>query len=111
MSQYCLNEAIVGGPGAYGYFPLIDRKRGYYMQIVLAEDMNCRSEIPEYLRILAKPMVDAILAGEPITQEKLLSSRGGLLLREIYDIYAYLPPRCNTSSAVVVDDEMTSIHV
>merc|ERR1711879_376544 len=94
LSHHCLTEAIQGGPGAYGYFPLVDRKRGYYMQIVLAEDSACRSEIPEYLRILAKPVVDSIITGEPATEEALFDREGGLLLLEIVDIYNYVPPRC-----------------
>ncbi|CAK9037132.1 unnamed protein product [Durusdinium trenchii] len=94
LSSWCQAESIQAGPGAFGFFPLIDRKRGYYMQIVLKEDSKCRSEVPEYLWILAKPLVDAILSHEPITEEGLLQSQGGLLLREIYDIYKSLPPRC-----------------
>lgn len=36
------------------------------------KDPKCRSEIPEYLRIIAKPVVDAILAGKPLSDEDLL---------------------------------------
>eukprot|EP00913_Durusdinium_trenchii_P030402 g28478.t1 len=32
------------------------------------KDSKCRSEVPEYLWILAKPLVDAILSHEPITE-------------------------------------------
>ena len=72
LSALCVKESIQAGPGAYGYFPLIDRQRGFYMQIVLAEDSRCRSEIPEYLRIIAKPVVDALVLHEPISNERLL---------------------------------------
>ena len=74
LSAVCLKESIQAGPGAYGYFPLIDRQRGFYMQIVLAEDSRCRSEIPEYLRIITKPVVDALVLHEPISNERLLQS-------------------------------------
>lgn len=94
LTQFCLDEAIQGGPGAYGYYPLLDRKRGYYFQIVLAEDSKCRSEIPEYLRIIAKPVVDAIIEGTPIDEKHLLSRMGGLLVRELTDIYKFIPPQC-----------------
>lgn len=94
MSQHCLDENVPAGPGAYGYFPLVDRKRGYYFQIVLAEDSNCRSEIPEYLRIIAKPVVDAIIGQTSIDDASLLASEGGLLLRELTDMYNYIPPQC-----------------
>lgn len=95
LSKWCTEEKIQAGPGAFGFFPLIDRKRGYYMQIVLKEDSKCRSEIPEYLRILAKPLVDAILEKRGrATEPELFQGRGALILREIYDIYKSLPPRC-----------------
>jgi len=50
-------------PGAFGFYPLIDRANGYYMEIVAYEtnEYYPRSGIPEYLRLLVKPMVDAIL--------------------------------------------------
>merc|ERR1712183_332643 len=89
-----MGEAIPAGPGAYAYFPLLDRKRGYYFQIVIAEDMKCRSEIPEYLRVIAKPIVDAIIDGSPIDDQHLLSRMGGIVLREITDIHNFLPPQC-----------------
>ena len=38
LSGQCMQEEIQAGPGAFGYFPLLDRRRGFYMQIVLAED-------------------------------------------------------------------------
>merc|ERR1712100_409943 len=100
LPQYCLDENIPAGPGAYGYFPLVDRKRGYYFQIVLAEDTQCRSEIPEYLRLIAKPVVDAIIEGKSMEDEHLLASGGGLLMREILDMYNYIPPQCNPSTIV-----------
>lgn len=109
LPQWCLDQAIPSGPGAFGYFPLIDRKRGYYMQIVLAEDMKCRSEIPEYLRAIAKPVVDAIVEGKPVTQQDLFVSEGGLLLRELLDIYNYLPPNCKPSSTVF--DDASRSHI
>merc|ERR1711939_398778 len=87
-------ENIQGGPGAFGYYPLIDRNRGYYMQIVLAEDSQCRSEIPEYLRAAAKPMVDALVAGEPVTNDYLFKQGGAVTLPEIADIYNSIPPQC-----------------
>merc|ERR1719387_555416 len=91
LTKFCLGESIQAGPGAYAYFPLIDRKREYYFQIVVAEDSQCRSEIPEYLRIIAKPVVDAVIQGKDIDNKDLLSRMGGLVLREITDIYNYIP--------------------
>eukprot|EP01065_Artemidia_motanka_P042947 TRINITY_DN5850_c0_g1_i1.p2 TRINITY_DN5850_c0_g1~~TRINITY_DN5850_c0_g1_i1.p2 ORF type:complete len:529 (+),score=188.33 TRINITY_DN5850_c0_g1_i1:58-1587(+) len=94
LPAMCLREAIQAGPGAFGYFPLIDRHRNYYMQIVLMEDTACRSEVPEYLRAASKPVVDMILAGKAPTNEELLSVGGGVTLAELTDIYNYIPPQC-----------------
>eukprot|EP01060_Flectonema_neradi_P039427 TRINITY_DN867_c0_g1_i1.p1 TRINITY_DN867_c0_g1~~TRINITY_DN867_c0_g1_i1.p1 ORF type:complete len:753 (+),score=175.72 TRINITY_DN867_c0_g1_i1:147-2405(+) len=85
ISQACQEEAIQAGPGLYGFYPLIDRKRGYYMQVVLQESME-KSGIPEYLRIITKPVVDAIMAGKDsrnVNRYDLLTNGGGLLLRDL----------------------------
>jgi len=54
-------------PGAFGFIPIIDRKNGYYMQIVAAEIQPTGSYplsgIPEYLAVALKPHVDAIMSG------------------------------------------------
>jgi len=95
LPERCLREAIQGGPGMYGYWPLIDRHRGYYSQIVLAEDPVCKSEIPEYLRILTKPVVDAIIEKRPLEHKAIVQADGGITLLELADIFSVLPPNCN----------------
>ena len=67
-----MDSFIQAGPGLFGYYPLLDRSGGgghagpkrpkYYFQIALQEP-NALSGIPEYLRIIAKPIVDIILNG------------------------------------------------
>eukprot|EP00967_Tisochrysis_lutea_P123636 scaffold206023_cov36-Tisochrysis_lutea.AAC.3 len=67
FTDVCRNASIHADPGAFGFYPLIDRKRNYYLQIVAFEKGRIdypRSGIPEYLRFLVKPLADAILAGE-----------------------------------------------
>ena len=62
----CQEAQVHCDPGAFGYYPLIDRKNKYYLQVVAyehAENYN-RSGIPEYLRLLAKPYGDMIMKGE-----------------------------------------------
>jgi len=53
-------------PGAFGFIPIIDRKHGYYVQVVAAEIGTTGSYplsgIPEYLALAIKPHVDAIMA-------------------------------------------------
>lgn len=95
LPRLCLDEDIPAGPGAFGYYNLIDRRRGYYMQIVLAEDPDCRSEIPEYLRAAAKPLVDLIVRDRYPESSEILRAGGGVTLAEIADIYKYIPPQCD----------------
>jgi len=54
-------------PGAFGFIPIIDRKNGYYMEVVAAEiaptGSYALSGIPEYLAVAIKPHIDAIMSG------------------------------------------------
>ena len=47
------------------------------------QESQCRSEIPEYLRIIAKPVVDAIIGKTPMDNAHLLSRSGGIVVREL----------------------------
>jgi len=66
MTQKCRDAKIHADPGGFGYYPLIDRANDFWMQIVAFEsgDRYGYSGIPEYLRLLVKPYVDAIMRGE-----------------------------------------------
>ncbi len=81
LSQACINANIHAGPGLYGYYPLIDRSRGYYMQLVVQESYE-KSGIPEYLRIGTKPVVDVIMAGG----DPQKAPRGSLISLALDDI-------------------------
>jgi len=105
LPKVCTDAAIQAGPGMYGYYPLIDRSGGggqsgprrpkYYFQIALQENEEL-SGIPEYLRILMKPVVDVILAGgDPwdavaSPRHQLLEQGAGLLQRDLDDIKSAL---------------------
>jgi hypothetical protein len=55
-------------------------------QQVILQEPDALSGIPEYLRIIAKPVVDIILAGEdPDTypREKLLAAAAGLVYEDV----------------------------
>ena len=58
----CAEANVHCDPGAFGYYPLIDRKNGYWMEIVAFETRGfyARSGIPEYLRLLVKPLVEPL---------------------------------------------------
>lgn len=95
LPSVCTASHIQAGPGYYGYYPLVDRSGGggeagpsrpsYYMQVILQEE-DALSGIPEYLRLLAKPIVDVIMSGnDPATanRQSLLNQGGGLIARDI----------------------------
>lgn len=95
LPPLCTDAHIQAGPGEFGFYPLLDRSGGggaagptrqpYYMAVVLAEP-DSLSGIPEYLRIVAKPIVDIILSGGDATatpRETILKAGGGLLLRDV----------------------------
>jgi len=102
LAQHCLDSHIQAGPGEFGFYPAIDRSGGggeagpkrppYYFSIPLQEP-DALSGVPEYLRILAKPMVDLILAGhEPskVPKQAILNITGGLIRRDIVFIQGEL---------------------
>lgn len=65
-TEDCRKAQVHSDPGAFGFYPLIDRANGYWMQIVAFESGKFypRSGIPEYLRFAIKPLVDAIMSGD-----------------------------------------------
>jgi len=67
----CKTDNVHCDPGAFGFYPLIDRKNGYYMQVVAYETKKNypRSGIPEYLRFASKPLVDAVMSGQDLTHD------------------------------------------
>ena len=69
-----------------GYTPLIDRKKNSYLQVVLREP-DPLAGLPAYLRIMTKPIVDALMAGRTsISRKELLAQGGGLIWRDITDM-------------------------
>jgi len=102
LPQRCLDYHIQAGPGEFGFYPMIDRSGGggeagpkrppYYFSIPLQEP-DALSGVPEYLRILAKPMADLILAGhEPseVPKQAILNITGGLIRRDVVFIQGEL---------------------
>lgn len=67
FTKECKEAQVHADPGAFGYYPLLDRRYGYYMQVAAFEIGNItygRSGIPEYLAQLIKPVTDAIVTGD-----------------------------------------------
>lgn len=106
LPAICTDAHIQAGPGEFGYYPLIDRSGGggkagpkrsqYYMQVVLQEP-DPLSGIPEYLRLVTKPIVDIIMSGgDPTAVPKgyILANGGGLLARDVTFIKGELE-RCS----------------
>mmetsp|Transcript_12419 Transcript_12419/g.27463 ORF Transcript_12419/g.27463 Transcript_12419/m.27463 type:complete len:414 (-) Transcript_12419:131-1372(-) len=70
FTKDCKNAQIHADPGAYGFYPMIDRKNQYYLEVVAYEHTAKtypRSGIPEYLAQLVKPIVDDIMAGKDVS--------------------------------------------
>uniref|UniRef100_A0A7S0LI79 Beta-lactamase-related domain-containing protein n=1 Tax=Coccolithus braarudii TaxID=221442 RepID=A0A7S0LI79_9EUKA len=116
LPTVCTDAHIQAGPGMYGYYPLVDRSTGgakagpmrppLYFQVVLQESYD-NSGIPEYLRIVAKPVADLIMAGiSPASAPRtgLLQQGGGLLSRDL-DYIASSLGSCNCSRAIGVQGE------
>lgn len=65
FTKQCQEAQSHMDPGAFGFIPIIDRKYGYYMQVVAAETTPTGSYplsgIPEYLAVAIKPHIDAIM--------------------------------------------------
>jgi len=116
LPRECVASHVQAGPGLFGYYPLLDRSGGgglagparpkYYFQIALQEP-NALSGIPEYLRVVAKPVVDVILNGsDPYTfpRRELLAQGGGLLKRDLNDIASALQG-CKCARRLLAADE------
>jgi hypothetical protein len=66
FTRECADANVHLDPGAFGFIPMIDRKNGYYFQVVSALTSDAEyplSGIPEYLAVALKPHIDAILLG------------------------------------------------
>ena len=68
FTEECKAARVHADPGAFGFYPLLDRRNKFWMTIVAFEHGASypRSGIPEYLRVLAKPYVDLIIQGKDI---------------------------------------------
>jgi hypothetical protein len=110
LSEDCLAAHIQAGPGEFGFYPIIDRSGGggqagperppHYFQVILQEP-DPLSGVPEYLRIVAKPISDLILGGQDptsVTKSSILKSGGGLIRRDIEYIQSELKS-CTCSRA------------
>lgn len=77
-------------PGAFGFIPIINRKLGYYVQVVAAEvgptGSYPLSGIPEYLAVAVKKHTDAILGGRHVESQEQLSHSPKFLSLSIADV-------------------------
>ena len=122
LSKVCLDSRIQAGPGEFGWYPLLDRSGGggsagpsrqpYYFQVVLQEP-DSLSGIPEYLRLVTKPLVDVILSGgtlSRVNRTALLQQNAGLLLRDITYIKSELQ-NCTCSGSSAMGEPFASLSV
>jgi hypothetical protein len=77
-------------PGAFGWIPIIDRKHGFYLQVVAAEISPTGSYplsgIPEYLAVAIKTHVEAILGPNPPSTAAHESHDPALLSLSVADV-------------------------
>merc|ERR1712178_228874 len=89
FTEKCREEKSHIDPGAFGFIPIIDRKRGYYMQVVSAEigpSSYPLSGIPEYLAVAIKPHLDAIMTGNFLAPEQHTSHNPEFLSLSVADV-------------------------
>jgi len=69
FTKECKEAKVHADPGAFGFYPLLDRRYGYWATVVAYEHGASypRSGIPEYLRVLIKPYIDLILQGKDVS--------------------------------------------
>ena len=77
-------------PGAFGFIPILDRRHGYYLQVVSAEipptGSYPLSGIPEYLAVALKQHTDAIFCKTPPPSADHLHHNPSLLSLGIADV-------------------------
>lgn len=69
FTEECKHAQVHMDPGGFGFIPILDRRNGYYLQVVTAETPPTGSYplsgIPEYLAVAIKSVVDAIMSEHP----------------------------------------------
>lgn len=70
FTDACRMKQVHIDPGAFGYYPMIDRNHGYYFNLATSEGGKeyGLSGIPEYLAQAVKPVVDQIIIGVNVTE-------------------------------------------
>eukprot|EP00418_Pyrodinium_bahamense_P009870 CAMPEP_0179106766 /NCGR_PEP_ID=MMETSP0796-20121207/49660_1 /TAXON_ID=73915 /ORGANISM="Pyrodinium bahamense, Strain pbaha01" /LENGTH=463 /DNA_ID=CAMNT_0020804809 /DNA_START=23 /DNA_END=1414 /DNA_ORIENTATION=- len=90
FTEKCRSDMCHMDPGAFGFIPIIDRKRQYYFQVVAAEipptGSYPLSGIPEYLAVAIKPHVDAIMSARPPAGMEHLSHNPEFLSLSVADV-------------------------
>mmetsp|Transcript_12061 Transcript_12061/g.44046 ORF Transcript_12061/g.44046 Transcript_12061/m.44046 type:complete len:129 (+) Transcript_12061:1059-1445(+) len=60
----CYNQNVHSSPGLYGYWPLIDRKHQYWMQLVYYGTAAVATIEALFVRLALKPIVDLLVLGK-----------------------------------------------
>ena len=95
LQPRCKAINIHSFPGGSGVYPLIDRSEGgglagpernqsYFG--VMVDEVEALTGLPEYFRIIAKPVTDVLVGGHKlseVTDDELLHNLGGLIVRDI----------------------------
>jgi len=90
FTDACADARSHFDPGAFGFMPIIDRKYGFYLNLVAAEvsptGSYALSGIPEYLAVALKPHVEAILSQHPPDPEEHKHHSPRMLSMDVADV-------------------------
>jgi len=64
LRDECYSQMVHSSPGLYGYWPLIDRKHEYWMQLVYKGGAAIATIEALFVRLALKPIVDLLVLGK-----------------------------------------------
>jgi len=83
MSEKCEVDDVHSCPGLFGYWPLVDRKNNYWMQIVVEGAAVTGCIKGQFVRLIVKPFVDAAMEKRIISEAEMPNLK---LLMETYEL-------------------------
>ena len=99
FTDACADARSHYDPGAFGFIPIIDRKYGFWLNLVTAEipptGSYPLSGIPEYLAVALKPHVEAIFSQQPPANEAHMLHTPAFLSMSIADVSYCLDCKLN----------------
>jgi len=92
MTHKCMHANVHSCPGIFGYWPIIDAQKNYWLQVVVQGEAVLGCVAGEFFRLLLKPFVDLAMEFDFVTpsQIKKLYNDGTLPnIDELVEKYEY----------------------